>query len=224
MVKTFPILLLALPMAAACAGREAEPPTPPTVDQYRIQIPGCALFLRSAGPADGPPILLLHGAAFSSETWEQLGTIQALAAAGMRVLAVDLPGHGQSAAGGPPPEEWVAAILDALKVEKAALLAASMSGPAALSFVAAHPERVTRFVAVAPVGVEEKLSSLQGSPVRTLVIWSDVDKVVPLAHGEQLVAAMPQARLEVMKGAPHPCYLGDTAAFHRHLLDFLTAP
>ena len=50
-------------------------------------------------PAALPPVLLLHGFASSIElNWERSGWIQALLEAGRRVIAVDLPGHGASAA------------------------------------------------------------------------------------------------------------------------------
>jgi pimeloyl-ACP methyl ester carboxylesterase len=46
-----------------------------------------------------PPVLLIHGFASSvALNWEQSGWIAALLEAGRRVIAVDLPGHGLSAA------------------------------------------------------------------------------------------------------------------------------
>lgn len=228
MGQTLSILtfLLAATAAASCSKPAA---TPDAIGQYQVPIPGGKMLVRAAGPRQGPPIVLLHGATFSSATWEELGTIQALAEAGWRVWAVDLPGFGGTPAGeapdGPLPEEaWVAAIYDALMLKSAALMAPSMSGRAALPFLAAHPERVTRFIGVAPVGVEENLSKMQGCAVPTLLIWSDVDKIVPLAQGEKLAAAMAAAKLHVMPGAPHPCYLGDKAAFHAAVLEFLGPP
>ena len=38
-------------------------------------------------------VVLLHGAAFKSETWLNLGTINILAAMGHHVIALDLPGN-----------------------------------------------------------------------------------------------------------------------------------
>lgn len=48
---------------------------------------------------DGPPVVLVHGLAASLHNWD--AQIPALAQAGYRVYAVDLPGHGDS----PMPEE-----------------------------------------------------------------------------------------------------------------------
>lgn len=38
-------------------------------------------------------VVLLHGKAFTSRTWEQLGTLQLLGHRGYRAVALDLPGE-----------------------------------------------------------------------------------------------------------------------------------
>ncbi len=59
-----------------------------------------ALHIRRAGPEDGPPVVLVHGAWHAGWFWEH-DLIPALAGQGMRVIAPDLRGHGQSAPGAP---------------------------------------------------------------------------------------------------------------------------
>lgn len=39
-------------------------------------------------------VVLLHGQAFTSKTWEELGTMAILAVNGYQALAMDLPGRG----------------------------------------------------------------------------------------------------------------------------------
>lgn len=48
-----------------------------------------------AGPAGAPTVLLLHGGGQTRHAWG--GTAQAMARAGWRSIALDLPGHGESA-------------------------------------------------------------------------------------------------------------------------------
>jgi pimeloyl-ACP methyl ester carboxylesterase len=55
---------------------------------------GVALRVAESGPGDGVPVLLLHGWGASVYMWRDW--FAPLAAAGFRVIAVDLPGHGLS--------------------------------------------------------------------------------------------------------------------------------
>lgn len=68
------------------------------VEQHEgtVQVQGQSLFFREVRPAGGQAarfsVLLLHGIRFSSETWQNLGTLHRLAQAGYRAVAIDLPG------------------------------------------------------------------------------------------------------------------------------------
>lgn len=44
-------------------------------------------------PHHRPDVLFLHGQAFTSRTWEALGTLALLAGEGYRAVAIDLPGR-----------------------------------------------------------------------------------------------------------------------------------
>jgi pimeloyl-ACP methyl ester carboxylesterase len=52
------------------------------------------IHLHYAARGEGPPVILLHGIAASLHDWDNLSP--AMAAAGYRTFAVDLPGHGES--------------------------------------------------------------------------------------------------------------------------------
>ena len=66
------------------------------VRSQSVKVRGGKVHFLVAGPAKGQAVVLLHGATLTSETWEETGTIQTLANAGYRVIAVDLPGLGRS--------------------------------------------------------------------------------------------------------------------------------
>ena len=59
-----------------------------------VSLQGCHVYYREAVSSSvvKETVLLLHGAAFSSSTWSDLGTLQLLAAMGHRALAIDIPG------------------------------------------------------------------------------------------------------------------------------------
>lgn len=114
----------------------------------------------SAGPADGSPVLLLHGWGSSALLFRQ--NLPALARAGHRAVAVDLKGHGLS----DKPErdrdytltamkDHVMEIMDALALPRCALVGQSMGGRIALEVARLAPSRVDRLVLISPVGIGE---------------------------------------------------------------------
>jgi 2-succinyl-6-hydroxy-2,4-cyclohexadiene-1-carboxylate synthase len=103
------------------------------------------------GRPELPPALLLHGFTGSAEAWGE--TILQGLDAHARILAVDLPGHGES----PPPsspggwgmEEVIDGLLETLDradVDRADWIGYSMGGRLALAAGVLHPERVRRLV------------------------------------------------------------------------------
>jgi 2-succinyl-6-hydroxy-2,4-cyclohexadiene-1-carboxylate synthase len=112
--------------------------------------------------ARDPSVLLLHGFTGSVRTLDAVS--QGLRDAGLGTLAVDLLGHGRSDAPVDPllyslerACADLAAILDAERVPRAALLGYSMGGRVALGFACAFPERVRALVLVgASAGLEQE--------------------------------------------------------------------
>ena len=63
-----------------------------TLERHELQLHGHRVSYRTAG--SGPALLLLHGIANSSETWERVAP---LLAERFTLIAPDLLGHGDSA-------------------------------------------------------------------------------------------------------------------------------
>ncbi|MBE9558713.1 MAG: acetoin dehydrogenase dihydrolipoyllysine-residue acetyltransferase subunit [Proteobacteria bacterium] len=106
---------------------------------------------------DGPPLVLLHGFGGDKDNW--LFNIDALAV-GRRVLALDLPGHGESAkdiAGGDLAAlaGAVLAFLDALSIPRAHLAGHSLGGAVAIAAARAAPERVASLSLIGAAGLGE---------------------------------------------------------------------
>ena len=112
------------------------------------------------GSASAPPVMLLHGWGCSSYLFRR--NIGELAAAGYRVLALDLKGHGLSDKPGSASEYSCAAMrafvleaMDALELRTVSLVAHSMAGAIATSLTLHAPSRVARLALLAPIGFGE---------------------------------------------------------------------
>lgn len=119
---------------------------------------GLRVRVLEAGPAQGPPVVLVHGWGACVYTFRR--AVPALASAGRKVLAFDLRGHGLSDKPVGPGKYTIEAMCDDLRdfmdaagVERADLLGHSLGGGVALHFALAHPERIRRLVLAAPVSL-----------------------------------------------------------------------
>ena len=99
-----------------------------------------------------PTVVFVHGAAHDHSVWALQSRY--FAHHGRSVVAVDLPGHGRSE-GTPLPSvgaiaDWVVALLDALQVERAAVIGHSMGALAALDATGRHPGRIAKLALLGP--------------------------------------------------------------------------
>lgn len=210
----FALLSVTLALGGAAAGSSS------TIRERTIEVGGTPVFALEAGDADAGTVVLLHGGRFSSATWRELGTLDRLAAAGLRALAVDLPGFGRTPASELAPADFAVRLLEAVGSEPPVLVSPSMSGRFSLPLLAARPEALGGFVAVAPVGIPEHASRLDEVTVPALLVWGREDRVIPLEQATRLAASLRRSRTVVLEGASHPCYLDQPERFHQELVDF----
>lgn len=130
-------------------------------------------------PGTGTPVLLIHGIGSSSDTWGELP--ERLSAQGIRVLAVDLPGHGESSRG---PGDYslgslactLRDLLDDRGVDRAHLVGHSLGGGVSLQFAYQFPGRVASMVLESSGGLGEeaftglRAASLPGSELA--ITWA----------------------------------------------------
>lgn len=121
-----------------------------------VRLPsGMTLRVAESGDPGDPPLLLVHGWGASIYMWRDW--FAPLAAAGRRVIAVDLPGHGLS----DKPDEARAyrleslmatlrELLDAEGIASTDVVAQSMAGTVAIELAMERPSRVARAVVVNP--------------------------------------------------------------------------
>ncbi|KAM6161159.1 putative protein-lysine deacylase ABHD14B [Erethizon dorsatum] len=196
-----------------------------------VQVQGQGLFFREARPGSGQTarfsVLLLHGIRFSSETWQNLGTLHRLAQAGYRAVAIDLPGLGHSKEVPAPapvgelaPGSFLAAVVEALQLGPPVVISPSLSGMYSLPFLMAPGSQLRGYVPVAPI-CTDKINAADYAGVKTpaLIVYGNQD---PMGHTSfEHLKQMPNHQVLVLKEAGHPCYLDKPEEWHTGLLDFL---
>src|ERR1700683_2763194 len=128
----------------------------------RVQVGNLAVAVTDVGA--GSPVVLLHGFACGKRMW--FHQIRALRNR-FRVIAYDQRGHGQTDAPAAATDYSAAhlardlvGVLDALKIERAAIVGFSLGGGPALALAANNPERGSRLVlADVGAGADDPLKS-----------------------------------------------------------------
>ena len=146
-------------MRRPLAPAELYPAGVPGVFTRTIELAtGVRVRLAESGPADGAPVILLHG--WGASLYMYRHALAMLPAYGCRVIAMDLRGYGLSdrphARGSYSLAAYVAdldALFDTLRIRRAALVGQSMGGGLALRYAQRRPGRVPRLVLINPTGL-----------------------------------------------------------------------
>jgi pimeloyl-ACP methyl ester carboxylesterase len=143
------------------------------------------VYVQEAGRADGPVIVLIHGVGAWSETWR--GTMAPLAAAGYRVVALDLPPFGFAR---PPANRDYGTVasaarildaMDALGIRGATIVVHSFGGRAMIEAAMQAPERFDRLVLVAAA------LGLQSAPEAAAATSATPPRLVSAVLGQDML-------------------------------------
>jgi len=149
---------------------------------YRVSFPqlrsGIRIRAVERGDSNSPPVVLIPGWGCSVYTYNR--NMPALADAGFRVIAVDLKGHGLSDKPLASDEytieslvEHLRDILDALDLDRPALVGHSLGGSLIYHFASRYPERASCLGMLSPVG-------LKGVPLMRLYRFLTPAALTPL--------------------------------------------
>lgn len=138
-----------------------------------IDVDGIRVHYQEAGDPRAPALVLIHGFASSTLVWSKV--FLQFAAAGYRVIALDMLGYGYSAK--PRNGEYTIAgqarllkgLLDALGIPRAIVVGSSYGGAVAATCALDYPDRVEKLILVGTVNNnrprEFMLMRVFGSPV-----------------------------------------------------------
>ena len=142
--------------------------TTPMVADASVRAGALEIAYVSAGPVDGPPVVLLHGFPYDVNSYGQVAP--RLAAAGCRVIVPYLRGFGPTrflSAATPRSGEQAAlgadllAMLDALGIQSAVLAGYDWGGRAACVVAALWPERCTGLVSVNSYNIQNIAKAME---------------------------------------------------------------
>jgi 3-oxoadipate enol-lactonase len=130
-----------------------------TTDTTPFAAPGAAGTLRGVAEGEGPPVALLHG--LTAARRYVLHGSRVLPRRGLRTLAYDARGHGESDPAGPGRgyayaelAADLAALLDAQAGDRRAVLAGhSMGAHTLIAHALDHPDTIAAIVAIGPVWI-----------------------------------------------------------------------
>jgi pimeloyl-ACP methyl ester carboxylesterase len=152
---------------------------------------GVAIRVLESGPADGPIVLLVHGWGGCAYSFAE--TIPALAHAGHRVIAMDLPGHGLSDKPADEQHYTTRALLDAVlgvlseaRVRRFTYVGHSMGGLLGLKLAAGGKAGLERLVLISSAGLT-RIAVL--GPIK-LLSPRPLDRVMPALLSRRLIAGI----------------------------------
>jgi pimeloyl-ACP methyl ester carboxylesterase len=182
----------------AKAGAKASSP----LQHRQLRIEGLSIHVVDGGAADKPAVVFLHG---WPQSWAAFEPVMLRLSREARVVAIDLPGIGESTT--PPPSndkrtlaKYVRALLRRLDLHQTTLVGHDIGGQIAYAFLRAYPTELHRVVLmnIAIPGVEP---------------WSEIERNPYIWH----------FRFHAVPGLPERLVAGREAPYFDYFFDRISA-
>jgi pimeloyl-ACP methyl ester carboxylesterase len=173
------LLLSVLPWLLPRGSEATALPEQPYPDSRIATLDGLRWHTRAGGPEGRPLVVLIHGFAGSTASWER--TRPVLHGRGWRTLAIDLPAFGYSDRN-PLPTDEAAALWQLIEAERqgqsVALVGHSMGADVVTRLALARPDATQGLVLVdgAPALGDARSGSWRGTTLRTLLAYPPVPR------------------------------------------------
>ncbi|VDD94024.1 unnamed protein product [Enterobius vermicularis] len=165
-------------------------------------------------------VLLIHGQSYSSSTWLEHSTMQVLAAAGYRCIAIDLPGCGKT--GGPAVSdgnkaEILSLVIRRLELDSVMIVGHSMAGQYIVPLFGSKQILCVVAVALSNTNTLPENASQFKTPI--LVLWGDRDTSLGPNAAANL-QRLPNAKLLKIPNGGHACHLTSPEYFQTACINF----
>ncbi|WP_181991296.1 alpha/beta fold hydrolase [Hungatella hathewayi] len=143
-------------------------------DEHSVKLDtGIDMAYMTCGPEDGTPIVLIHGATDSRNSWSQLAPI--LSDAGYHCFIPELRGHGKTSKPVPPVEGYtveqhtkdILDFMDKINLEHATIVGHSLGSIITQELLITTPERVDKAVLISST------ASIVGNPTVSWILNGD---------------------------------------------------
>lgn len=202
------------------------------IEETTVDVLGISVYYKVGSPpvganVSGSSVLLLHGAAFSSQTWvDRVPTIATLVALGHHVVAVDLPSYGKTKGDVVNKGTFLARLIQSLfGSQRPVVVSPSMSGGFVIPMLKTreYQSLISGWVPVAPVGTSDSSEFFSQLRVPTMLVYGEKDTGLGHRSRDDLAVLPLATPPQVLPSAAHPAYLDQPRLWHTLLANFIAA-
>ena len=167
--------------------------------------------------------MLLHGKKFTADDWRMSGLLDEHSHEGFKVIALNLPGYGQSEAlkSDKSYPNFLADLMPQLGISLFHLVGPSFSGETSIQFAIRHESMLKTLILIDSINVKQYEQKLPDIRTNTLIVWGQKDEIAVYSNALTLQVKIPSSTLYTFENLGHTCYFDDMPTFTKVLLHHL---